>query len=126
MADYLDDESQPDPVLQGWEALRAKRQPDVDREREAVRQRWMQPEVGPDPTVGTSPLARQLEAAGWFQRLEDQRALQNDAELRYATIDAVRRSQEAAEQTRASSSWVDRMRDVLDELGPPPPAASMA
>src|SRR5688572_28962456 len=90
---------EPDPVLQGWDALRAKRRGAAD-ERDAVRQRWLQglEQAEPPPTVGVSPLAKQLEEEGWFHALQTEHAAQREREHQMETERAIRDSQEAARQ----------------------------
>jgi hypothetical protein len=79
-----------DPALQEWEALRRRRKGANAAPPEPV-------ETQPDPNVGLSPLAQELEREGWFGQLAAQNAAERESERRAA----IRQSAEAAAQEAA-------------------------
>lgn len=94
---------EPDQVLAGWEALRAKRQ---GSDEDAVRQRWSSGTQLAEPNVGTSSFARELEEEGLFDRLAGEHAAERKREQRRAY-------EESADQTGIPAS----LRDYAERLG---------
>jgi hypothetical protein len=79
---------------------------------EAIKQRWrtesgQQPETQFNQTVGTSPLAQDLEQSGWFAQQEAQHAADNAAAHERDRQDAIRESTRAAQPPETVPTWDD-------------------